>query len=370
MSIARLIQIGASGGGLPFYSFVDYSAEGNTAAGTTFTVDYPGSVAVGDIVVAVCFWDQRLTLTSASLPSGYTFIGSEATLGDPDEYPDPVAGFRIYDGTEGTTVTFPSTEAGSEPYSAILLVFRPDASVSSLESKYAAENGPNALSVAIEAASASTPAIGIAISCGRPTSQTPTLTATGTDATTTVSGTGLTIGNMMFAYKLYGEGDSTSDISTSTDDSGRQCLVTCVIGEQVRISARYWGIAYTVANSFAGSEEVEFFSAASPTTDATNPAQASTRAFATSEFSGSFSADLAFDDNTSTRWASVSRTAGSIERLWWDFQSPIQIVGASYDDYYGLSNAEVQYSDDGVNWTTIASLPVNQGRDVKVSVTF
>jgi len=134
--------------------------------------------------------------------------------------------------------------------------------------------------------------------------------------------------------------------------------------------ARYWGIAYTVANSFAGSEEVEFFSAASPTTDATSPAQASTRAFATSEFSSSFSTDLAFDDDGTTRWASVSRSSGTIERLWWDFQSPIVIVGASYDDYYGLSNADVQFSDDAVNWTTIASLPVNQGRGVKVSVTF
>ena len=136
------------------------------------------------------------------------------------------------------------------------------------------------------------------------------------------------------------------------------------------ISARYWGIQYTVLNSYAGSQEVQFFAQSNPSVDATSPALAVARSFATSQFSASYSPDKSFDDVTSTRWASVLRSAGSIERLWWDFQSPTTIVGASYDDYYGLSAASVQYSNDGVNWTTIASLPVQAGRGVTVSVNF
>jgi len=111
------------------------------------------------------------------------------------------------------------------------MLFKPDVPLTTVTADdYAAENGPNAISSVTVGTSASTgPALGIAVSCGRPTGQTPTLTDSGADATVSVSGSGITTGNATFGYKLFDKGDATSDRSASTNDTGRQCLMTCAL---------------------------------------------------------------------------------------------------------------------------------------------
>ena len=333
------------------------------------TID--SSVEEGDVLVA---FFATASASSITIPSGYTPVIATTDFESTGEA--FVVMYKVLDGTEGgTTVPSPFSGAGLENTRVVIDRSSPETPVSLIVSNLEQATNTTSTTLTNNIDSEDGPCIVYHGGFQFGSSDDTRSTTRSVDEALS-NGSGGTATSSLFAtvggfYTNTSGGSQEVTFSGSNADFNMVTFLLSLQGiENSGVAARYWGIAYTVANSFAGSEEVEFFSAASPTTDATNSAQASTRAFATSEFGGSFSADLAFDDDTSTRWASASRTAGSIERIWWDFQSPIQIVGASYDDYYGLSNAEVQYSDDAVNWTTIASLPVNQGRGVKVSVTF
>lgn len=88
-------------------------------------------------------------------------------------------------------------------------------------------------------------------------------------------------------------------------------------------------------------------------------------ASASSTFSGSYPASAAFDSNTTTRWASE---ASQPSRISYRFGIPVSIAEvmirapdvSNYASGQMPKNFSLQYSDDGVNWTTFGDPIINE----------
>jgi len=212
------------GSGPSALAYTSYVAEGADAATTTHSINtLPSDIAAGDLVLYVLVLDGNQTLADGDQPTGFTFLNAGVTTGVSSEYPDALVTYRIWDGTETTPIT--SNESFSEPYTAALIVFRPDNEIQTVTSPdYDAVNGPDAETLTVCEGGTVVPSLNFVFSCGRPTSQTPTLTYADADQIIETTGTGLSNGNLSFGYQIFGLADTPASASVSTNDTGRQIL--------------------------------------------------------------------------------------------------------------------------------------------------
>ena len=205
-------------------TYTSYVAEGDDATVTTHSINtLPSDIAAGDLVLYVLVLDGDQTLADGDQPTGFTFLNAGVTTGSLSEYPDAMVAYRIWDGTETTPIT--SNESFGEPYSAALIVFRPTGPINTVTSPdYDAVNGASAENLTVCEGGTVVPSLNFVFSCGRPTTQAPTLTYADADQIIETTGTGLTNGNLSFGYQIFGLADTPASASVSTNDTGRQIL--------------------------------------------------------------------------------------------------------------------------------------------------
>jgi len=125
----------------------------------------------------------------------------------------------------------------------------------------------------------------------------------------------------------------------------------------------HWRWLATEAGSFDGGAlaEIEFLPAIDGA-DTTSPADAAARASAGSEAFGG-TAEQAYDDTGSTMWAGASGAiAAGTAWLRWDYAAPVSLRALTIRARGGNDGDQVpvgfdlQYSDDGVAWTTLWSV--------------
>ena len=125
---------------------------------------------------------------------------------------------------------------------------------------------------------------------------------------------------------------------------------------------RYWRVYITATGGsvYASITEIEFRGSVGGS-DMTSPSLAGARSFSSTNFGGN-PANLAFDDNFTTGWASNGNPMP--QYIGWDFNSPVAVAEFAITrgiSVYGVTNRwptefDLQYSDDNSSWTTARSV--------------
>jgi len=170
-----------------------------------------------------------------------------------------------------------------------------------------------------------------------------------------------TSGGATYYYMLgvvSGSNEALSDLVSAVNETPGVSSGSSVSGGGLLPAAvRYWRIlGFEVEGGATQYREIEFLG-----TDGSTVLSTGGTPSASSEFSGSFVVGNAFDGNSGTAWAAegTSGSRGAMDWVAYDFGSDVEVgsVRLTATNLSGerWTRAELQKSDDGVNWESVAS---------------
>jgi len=98
-------------------SFVGATAD-QSSGNSSITLNYQGSPADGDITVVVQVGDSAANVSGATIPTGYTELGSNMNTGGLDMR----VYYKVYAGSDGSSVTVDYGGAGGAKYNCAGLI--------------------------------------------------------------------------------------------------------------------------------------------------------------------------------------------------------------------------------------------------------
>lgn len=196
--------------------YIGSTGDSNATDVSSYTVSYLSAAKSGDLALAMFALDEKLP--TLSTPSGWTLVGN----GDSVDYPRMYVFAKVLNSTDISTGSLTATPSVSEGFTAMISIFRPIKSISSLTPRnFVNDKGTSEPEVSLTTSGATPLTIAVAFLSGRP-NQSPVLMFPGATTATDSSGSGT--GTRTLGFIVYDVGETPASATITSTDVGRQSL--------------------------------------------------------------------------------------------------------------------------------------------------